>query len=45
MPDEKPIDLPNDFEGVLRDLLNTPPPPRDKKKPKKGEGRKPKGKD
>ncbi len=29
MPDEKPVNLPNDFEGVLGDLLATPPPEKD----------------
>lgn len=29
MPDEKPVDLPSNFEEVLADLLATPPPPKD----------------
>ena len=36
MADEKPIKLPDDFKGVLRDLLNTPRPQPAKKPKGKG---------
>ena len=32
---QKPLKLPNDFLGTVAALLNTPPPPKAKRKPRK----------